>query len=68
MTMDGWDFMIAGDDAEVAEEIRSDALAYVKHLADGNEQVCIRIEEKYGLVGMTPEQVSRTLAEMVLLS
>lgn len=66
MTMDGWDFMIAGDEAEVAEEIRADALAYVKHLVDGNEQACIRIEEKYGLFGLTPEMVSTTLAEMVM--
>lgn len=65
MTMDGLDYLIAGDDAEVAEEIRADALAYVKHLVDGNKQACIRIEEKYGLVGMTPEQVSTTLAEMM---
>lgn len=66
MTMDGLDFMIAGDDAEVAEEIRSDAMAYVKHLADANTNACVRIEKKYGLFGLTPEMVSKTLAEMVM--
>ena len=66
MTMDGWDFMIEGSDAEVAEEIRADGMAYVKHLKDGNNTACIAIENKYGLFGLSPELVSQTLAEMVL--
>jgi hypothetical protein len=66
MTMDGWDFMIAGEDAAVEEEIRADALSYVKHLAAAETDACIAIEKKYGLFGLSPERVSQTLAEMVL--
>jgi len=65
MPMDAFDFIIAGDDAEVEAEIRADAAAYVKHLAAANTDACIRIEKKYGLFGLSPQQVSETLAEMI---
>jgi len=62
--MDAWDFMIAGTDAEVEAEIRADALAYAKHHVAGDTNACIAIEKKYGLFGLSPEQVSTMLAEM----
>jgi hypothetical protein len=66
MTIDGFDFMIAGDDAEVAIEIAADCNAYTRLLIAGDIQGCLAIEEKYGLVGLPPQQVSETLAEMVM--
>ena len=62
--MHPWDAMIAGDDDEVAAEIRADATAYGKHLAAGRHDACVAIEKKYGLYGLTPEMVSFQLAEM----
>jgi hypothetical protein len=62
--MHPWDAMIEGDDAEVAAEIATDAAAYGKLLAAGDDRGCIEIEQKYGLTGLTPQQVSEHLAEM----
>lgn len=64
MTMDAFDFMIAGDDAEVAAEIAADLNAYTRHLASSETDACIAIENKYGLFGLSPQQVSECLAEM----
>lgn len=61
---DPWDAMISGADAEVAAEIRADAVAYTRHLIAANTDACIRIEKKYGLYGLSPQQVSEHLAEM----
>jgi hypothetical protein len=61
---DPWDDMISGDDAEVEAEITADAAAYTKALIAGDERAGLKIESKYGLVGLTPEMVSQTLAEM----
>ncbi len=62
--MHPWDAMIEGDDAEVAAEIRADAVAYTRHLAGGRTGACVVIEKKYGLYGLSPQQVSEHLAEM----
>ena len=64
MAMDVWDFMIAGDDADVAAEITADAKAYTRHLAAAETEACIAIEKKYGLFGLSPELVSECLADM----
>ncbi len=61
---DSWDAMIAGDDAEVSAEIRADAVAYTRHFLAGHLEGCIAIEQKYGLYGLSPQQVSEQLAEM----
>lgn len=61
---DSWDAMIAGDDDEVTAEIAADKAAYGYHLRDGNVDACIKIEKKYGLFGLSPQQVSEQLAEM----
>jgi len=62
--MDAFDIMIAGDDAEVCAEIAADKAAYAFHMRDGNVDACIAIEKKYGLFGLSPQQVSEQLAEM----
>lgn len=62
--MDGWDFMIAGADAEVEAEIAGDLKAYTKHLAAADTDACIKIEKKYGLFGLPPQIVTEQLAEM----
>lgn len=59
-----WDAMIAGDDAEVAAEIAADAVAYTRHLIANRIDACIAIEKKYGLFGLSPQQVSEQLVEM----
>jgi hypothetical protein len=61
---DAWDEMISGSDAEVQAEIKADAVAYIKLLAAGDERGCLNIEDKYGLIGLPPQQVSEQLAEM----
>ena len=61
---DAWDAMIAGDDAEVAAEISADAAAYTQHFLAGRLDGCIAIEQKYGLFGLSPQQVSEQLCEM----
>lgn len=63
MTMDAFDFMIAGDDAEVAAEIAADLNAYTRHFAAAETEACVAIEKKYGLLGLSPQQVSECLAE-----
>jgi hypothetical protein len=59
-----WDSMIAGDDAEVAAEIRADAVAYTRHFLGNRNKACVAIEQKYGLSGLSPQQVSEQLCEM----
>lgn len=61
---DAWDNMIAGDDAEVSAEIMADSASYVRFLARGDSFACTAIEQKYGLYGLSPEQVTEQLAEM----
>jgi hypothetical protein len=63
MTVD-WDAMIAGDDAEVAAEIAADANTYARHFMAGRQDDCRVIAQKYGLFGLSPQQVSEQLAEM----
>jgi hypothetical protein len=63
---DPWDEMIASDDAELVAEIAADAKSYVQALAAGDDRGCLAIEQKYDLVGLTPEQVSQHLADMAL--
>jgi hypothetical protein len=61
---DPWDAMIEGDDDEVAAEIRADAVNYTRHFLAGQTDSCVVIEQKYGLYGLSPEQVSEQLCEM----
>lgn len=61
---DHWDTMIEKDDAELLAEIKADMAAYTFHLRAGNVAACISIEKKYGLFGLSPQQVSEQLAEM----
>lgn len=64
--MNDWDTMIAGADAEVAAEIKADGAAYAFHMRGGNVAACVTIEQKYGLFGLSPQQVSEQLHEMSL--
>ena len=64
--IDPSDEMIAGDDADVAGEITADLTAYTRHLAAAETDSCIRIEKKYGLFGLSPQQVTECLAEMAM--
>ncbi|CAN7381983.1 hypothetical protein LJR220_003399 [Bradyrhizobium sp. LjRoot220] len=59
-----WDSMIAGDDAEVSAEIAADASAYAQLCEIDDSRGCLTIEEKYGLAGLPPQQVTEILAEM----
>jgi hypothetical protein len=63
---DPWDTMIEGDEAEVIAEIRSDMIAYSVHMLSNNTAAAIAIEQKYGLYGLSPQQVSEQLHEMTL--
>jgi len=61
---DAWDDMIARSDAELCAEIDADRIAYLQHLMQGNVDACIRIEKRWGLFGLSPQQVSEQLAEL----
>lgn len=63
---DPWDRMLAMDDAELVAEIKADAAAYTMHFGAGNIAACVTIEKKYGLYGLSPQQVSEQLHEMTL--
>lgn len=64
--MTDWDSMIEGDDAEVAAEISADKAAYAYHMRDGNIDALLKIEQKYGLFGLSPQQVTQQLHKMSL--
>lgn len=61
---DTWDKMIADDDADLVAEIKADAVKYVTHLLTSNVAAAVVIEKKYGLYGLTPQQVSDQLHAM----
>jgi hypothetical protein len=61
---DAWDTILAQDDAELLAKIKADKAAYAFHVRDGNVAACIEIEQKYGLYGLSPQQVSEQLHEM----
>jgi hypothetical protein len=61
---DHWDTMIEKDDAELVAEISADKAAYTFHMCAGNVSACIDIEKKYGLYGLSPQQVTQQLHEM----
>jgi hypothetical protein len=63
---DSWDRMLADTDEELITEIRSDMAAYTARLLSGNTAGCVQIEQKYGLYGLSPQQVSEQLHEMTL--
>lgn len=63
---DPWDTMLAQDDAELVAEIKADKAAYAFHMHAGNVAACVTIEQKYGLYGLSPQQVSEQLHEMAL--
>ena len=57
--------IISDDDAERLAAIRVDSIVYVKLLAAGDERGCLAIEQRYGLAGLPPQQVSERLAAML---
>lgn len=59
-----WDAMLKGDDDEVQAEIAADLTKYATALMRNDSAAAVSIEKKYGLYGMSPEQVSTILAEM----
>lgn len=61
---DAWDTMIEQADAELVAEIKTDKAAYAYHMRRGNVDACIAIEKKYGIFGLSPQQVSEQLEEM----
>jgi hypothetical protein len=63
---DSWDRMLADTDEELIAEIKFDLAAYTARLLSGNTTGCDEIEEKYGLYGLSPQQVSEQLHEMTL--
>lgn len=63
---DAWDTMLTQDDAELLAEIKADEAAYAYHHHAGDVAACVTIEQKYGLYGLSPLQVSEQLHEMTL--
>lgn len=59
-----FDQMLADSDAEFVAELKFDIATYAARLASGNKSGCLEIEQKYGLFGMSPEQVSEQLHQM----
>jgi hypothetical protein len=64
--IDAWDQMLADDDADLVAEIKADAVRYTTHMLTGNTDAAILIEKKYGLYGLSPQQVSEQLHAMTL--
>ena len=64
MSMDPFDFLIAGDDAEVLAEIIADRDRYQALLATGDFGACAEIADKYGMLGVAPDRVMAELREM----
>jgi len=63
---DTWDEMLASEDAALVDEIKSDLTSYAAYTTAGNMAAAIVIEQKYGLFGLSPQQVSEQLREMTL--
>lgn len=63
---DTWDEMLANADAAILAEINADKAAYAKYTAAGNTAAATGIEKKYGLYGLSPQQVAEQLHQMAL--
>lgn len=63
---DHWDTMIEKDDVELVAEIKADIISYATATLASNRTAALAIEQKYGLIGHSSENVALQLAEMAL--
>ncbi|MBR0693604.1 hypothetical protein [Bradyrhizobium lablabi] len=66
ITADEWDrcFGDGNDDDAYLKDAQADLSRYAAHLAKGETDACIAIEQKYGLFGLSPQMVSEELADI----
>ena len=57
--------IVAGTDHDVDLRIRADLSAYTAAMQRGDTDACIAIEQRYGLLGLSPQQVSEELFDMI---
>ncbi len=55
---------IAGTGDGVASQARADLARYAAYMMRDDDHGCTEIEQRYGLYGLAPQQVSEELAEI----
>jgi hypothetical protein len=55
------------NDDDFTSPAGKDLALYVSYLASGCHACCARIERRYGLFGLSPQQVSEELAEIAAI-
>jgi hypothetical protein len=59
--------MISAHDDDHSSAARKDLSRYTACMMQGKIDVCIAIEKKYGLYGLSPQQVSEELADIAAI-
>ncbi len=55
---------LAGTDDDIASQARADLARYAACMIRDDDEGCTEIEQRYGLYGLAPQQVTEELAEI----